>query len=146
MVAINNTMAGVITSAGKAISSPEQRLILGGTALLTQPYIDLRSKDTDDDTKILSASKSVAKIIAGTTSGVLVRRACIASMAKLTKPGKLFCPKELSKIGPNSRLSEILGTLAATFVMLGTNFIWDAPVTKKLTNYFYSLASQKERK
>ena len=36
---------------GREISSPENRLILGVTALLSQPFIDMHNKTISEDTK-----------------------------------------------------------------------------------------------
>lgn len=138
-----------INSAGANINSPEQRLILGVTALGTQPVIDLYNKNVDEDTRTLAACKSVAKIIAGTTSGYFVRALCTSCFTKLTQEGKLLDPEKFIK-GTTKELSNAfgknLGTMAAIFVMLGTNFLWDAPVTKKLTNFFYSKVKKEGNK
>ncbi len=135
-----------INYAGEKISSPQQRVIIGVTALVLQPAIDMFNKKTDKDTKVLAACKSEAKAIAGMSSGYVVRRACISIADKLSKPGKILCPKNLAEVGTANKYGDTIGTLLATFVMLGTNFIWDAPVTKKLTNFFYSHFSSKEAK
>ena len=36
---------------GKHISSPENRFILGATALMSQPFIDLHNRKVDEDTR-----------------------------------------------------------------------------------------------
>lgn len=149
------------------LHSPDQRLILGITALATQPFIDLNNKKADEDTRILSTCRTIAKIIAGTISGVIVRSGCINIIDKLTAKAtektefkdatyKILSPKRLF---PNDALepgniytnklkayNKTLGTAAAVGVMLITNFLWDAPVTKKLTNFFYAKAVKKEDK
>ena len=162
---------GAIIRLGKLINTPEQRLIVGVTALALQPALDLNNKDVDEDTRILAASKSFGKIIAGTTSGVLVRLAFIKLGEYLTKPGKLLDPlkdlstskiKEYAKHFPNAfksanqkllikdsvvkQYSKTVGNYMAVAALLVTNFLWDAPVTKKLTNYFYKKLSGKEAK
>ena len=41
---------------GQHISSPENRLILGVTALASQPFIDLHNRHVDENTKKVSAA------------------------------------------------------------------------------------------
>ena len=88
------------------------------------------------------------KIIAGTLTGVLIRSACIHSVNAFTKlpheisPNmkfkslrNLFTPSE----GICKNLNEYknaMGTILATVVMMFTNFLIDAPLTKFLTNKF----------
>ena len=40
----SNRTIKYVTRIGEVINSPEQRLILGATALATQPFIDLNNK------------------------------------------------------------------------------------------------------
>lgn len=62
---------------GEKISTPENRLILGLTALMTQPFIDLRNKDVDKETRLVSFARTMAKILIGTATGVSIRRGWI---------------------------------------------------------------------
>ena len=71
--------------AGQHISSPENRLILGVTALASQPFIDLHNRGVDERTKKVSAARTIAKILAGTTTGVIIRYACIFAAKKFTQ-------------------------------------------------------------
>lgn len=150
--------------AGKFLHSPEQRIILGATALATQPFIDLNNKNVDKETRELSAARTVAKIIAGTFVGVVVRYLGIGFVKKFsnynvfTKNGLVesfkpasskdfltpssFAGIDISKLSPE-KLGEYfdkyrkgMGTLLATVVMIATNFLCDAPLTKMLTPYF----------
>ena len=43
----SNRTIKYVTRIGEIINSPEQRLILGATALATQPFIDLNNKKAD---------------------------------------------------------------------------------------------------
>ena len=139
---------------GKKISSPQNRLILGTTALMSQPFIDLHNKKVDEDTRKYSAVRTVAKIIAGTTTGFLIRYGCIKILDKFAllpseiTPGMkhpklrmLFTPQD-AKTGVLKDLTHYkyaVGTYMALFVMLFTNFLIDAPVTKALTNKFIDI-------
>lgn len=181
---INNKIQGYIIKAGNIIHSPEQRLILGVTALASQPFIDLNNKKADEDTRILSTCRTIAKIIAGTTSGFAVRHGCIKLAEHLSKEKGILNPKkiaqktldelkaktaDLNKKEIEDKIKDLtdiiaridkcekyqrdlknysstIGSIAAIGVMLITNFLWDAPVAKGLTNFFYKKASKKEDK
>lgn len=150
-----------ISWAGEKISSPENRLILGVSALMSQPFIDLSNKRVDEDTRKVSAARTVAKIIAGTTTGVIIRYGCIKAIDYCSK-----LPQELSKtarfktlrtlLTPDSAVAGVLkdltqhknalGTIISLFVMLFTNFLIDAPATKFLTNKFVDKFHLNERK
>jgi len=136
---------------GEKFSSPENRLILGVTALMTQPFIDANNKKVDEETRKVSIARTVAKIIAGTFTGYFVRAGCIKLIDAMTKlpsevnpktfGGKwrmLFTP-DAAKTGVLKDLKQYknaIGTILALVVMLFTNFLIDAPLTKYLTNLF----------
>ncbi len=131
---------------GQHISSPENRLILGVTALMSQPFIDLHNRNVDKKTKKVSAARTVAKIIAGNSTGYFVRWGCIKAIEAFTQnPAKgakgiktLFYPKHISNVTLKglTKYKNAIGTLLALGVMLFTNFLIDAPLTKFLTNKF----------
>ena len=136
--------------AGEHISSPQNRLILGVSALLSQPFIDLHNKRVDEETRKASASRTVAKILAGTTSGFLIRYYSIKAMDSMAKmPAKnrkawetfLTPLPEFVKLTVKSlgQYKKTIGTIIALWVMVATNFLFDAPVTKMLTNKFIAL-------
>lgn len=60
-----NTLSG--------IGGWNQRLIMGITAILTQPFIDYNNKKVDERTRKYSTIKTVVKTVVGTTVGVMVR-------------------------------------------------------------------------
>jgi len=150
---------------GEDFSSAMQRLVSGVTALMTQPFFDLNNKKTDEKTRVTSTARTLGKIIAGTTTGVLIRQICVALTKKYTQNENtekylldkkkkaaseiitdFSAHKNLQKLLPegmkNASYREIkayrgaMGTFAAVVVMLGTNFLIDAPVTTYLTNFF----------
>ena len=134
-----------VLNAGDKITAAEQRLLIGVTALATQPIIDLNNKKADEETRILSACRSLGKIIAATTSGVIVRKLCISKIEKTFSKDKLeLIIKNKNAVTDTSvrKFNNFMGSAAALGVMLFTNFLWDAPVTKKLTNFFYDLVSK----
>lgn len=139
---------------GSEISSPENRLILGATALMSQPFIDWKNKAVDDDTRKVSVCRTVAKIIAGTTTGFLIRKGCISAIKNwsklsssvdkngnrviLSKLNTFFSPS-IAKTDTSEAFKQYqnaLGTIVALVVMMFTNFLIDAPLTRYLTNKF----------
>ena len=136
---------------GQKISSPQNRLILGVTALMSQPFIDLHNRKVDEDTRKVSAARTVAKIIAGTSTGFFVRYGCIKAIDYCTTlPEKITnstrFPKLRTFFTPDAAITGVLkdlghykkalGTIISLLVMVVTNFAIDAPLTKYLTNKF----------
>ncbi len=141
---------------GKNLSSAENRLILGASALLSQPFIDASNKEVDAETRRYSICRTIAKIIAGTATGYTIRKLCIKSIdafAKLPseiKPDMKF--KNLRQVlAPTlkctaeelAQYKNTLGTILALGVMVFTNFLIDAPLTKALTNLFAGRSENK---
>lgn len=159
-VTINGERANkIITWIGKNISSPENRLILGVTALMSQPFIDLHNRKVDEETRKVSAARTVAKIIAGTLTGVFVRKGCIKAIDAFSKlPSQLSSttkyPWLRTLFTPDSAIAGVmtdlthyknaLGTIISLFVMTITNFAIDAPLTKFLTNKFNDARKKRE--
>lgn len=141
---------------GEKVSSPENRLILGVTALMSQPFIDLNNKKVDEDTRKVSAARTVAKIIAGTTTGVLIRSGCIHAIDAFTKlPAEITPDMKFKKLRtlftPSAGIlkdlnqyKKSLGTILSLGVMVVTNFLLDAPLTKFLTNKFVDRINSKK--
>ena len=138
---------------GREISSPENRLILGITALASQPFIDAQNKTLDDNIKELVIARTIAKIIVGTTTGVIIRKACIKALDYMTttpdkikkgtkniKLRQLLLPA-VEKIDPQKlvQYKNTIGTLLALGVMVFTNFLIDAPLTQLGTILLYKL-------
>lgn len=175
MIIQNNFLKQALNKAGKYLHAPEQRIILGATALATQPFIDLNNKSVDKETRKTSAARTVAKIIAGTLVGVAVRYAGIKFIKNncryLIKNGQIlpvegksyFLPvvkkmvdglKKTATGGLNivefekrmDKYIKAMGTLAATIAMIGTNFLLDAPLTKWLTKVFVNMVNKPSEK
>lgn len=145
---------------GKHVSSPQNRLILGVTALMSQPFIDFHNKKVDDETRKVSVARTVAKIIAGTLTGFLIRYGCIKAIdyccmlpSQLTKATKF--PSLRTLLTPDAAIAGILkdlshykqsiGTYISLAVMVFTNFAIDAPLTKFLTNKFVDKCNSKSK-
>ena len=123
------------------------RVIMGATAIFLQPAIDASNKDLDKETRILSVCRTIAKIIAGTFVGIIVRGSShklITTMTNLEGKGKncrKLLPKsyiETFKENPTllKNYRSALSTSLAILAMCITNFAFDAPLTVKLTNKF----------
>ena len=68
------------------LSRPEiNRALMGATAMITQPAIDMANYDVNKDTREVARNRTIAKIIAGTCVGILVRGGCYRLVAKMTK-------------------------------------------------------------
>lgn len=114
----------------KHVSSPQQRLAIGITALCTQPVIDYFSKNIDDKTRDLAVQKTIAKSAVGMTTGYFIRDWCIKlSKAKIFRPNIKDIPADKLR-----NYNNAMGTFLATIIMIGTNFLIDAPLTALLTN------------
>ena len=141
--------------AGQHISSPQNRVILGATALMSQPFIDLHNKRVDEETRKVSAARTTAKIIAGTTTGFLVRYYAIKAVEKFTQnPIKaekaiesFFFPKGIAHTTVKGLQQHkfTIGTFLSLGIMLFTNFAIDAPLTKYLTNHFVKRINEHEK-
>lgn len=144
----------------EAASHPaKNRLIMGVTALATQPAIDYYNHKVDKETREVSRIRTIAKILAGTAVGIAVRGSCYELVSKMTKiKGKekyskaLLPTKHLKDLVKNPTLLKnyrsALSTSLAILVMCITNFVIDAPLTVFLTNHFNEkrLAKTEERR
>lgn len=140
----NKSGIKLVHDAGEKISSAEQRLILGATALMSQPFIDAHNRNVDENTRRVSVARTIAKIVAGTFTGFFIRKGCIKAIKAFSQlPGKnvpkyktIFTPKDITKINSDEFIQyrNAMGTIVALVVMMFTNFAIDAPLTKFLTN------------
>ena len=150
-----------MTAFEERISRPaENRLTMGATALLTQPAIDYFNHRVDDETRTVSRNRTIAKIVAGTTVGMLVRGSWYEAVKRMTnidgvvpvknkKLSTALIPKKyLEELKNNPKLLKnhraALSTGIAILVMLFTNFLIDAPLTVMLTNRFNAKSMKKK--
>lgn len=154
-VAKNNIINSVV-HIGEKWTSPQQRVIMGITAVMTQPFIDAKNKKVDDKTRRVSVARTLAKIIAGTATGFAVRYLCIKGI-KYSSKTLSEIPKNTSRISKNlqtlftpdnsvhisksamDQYRNAMGTFVSLGIMMFTNFLIDAPWTKKLTNIFVDI-------
>ena len=172
-ITIGNKAQSMLTKI-ENFSSVQQRLAIGGTALLIQPVIDLSNKEVDKDTRWVSAIRSGAKAIVGTATGILVRGACMKAtelkLAKRDATGKVIKeagkitvdPNKINKLLGNSfdslklspkelsdainRVPSVIGTLVALGAMIITNFALDAPLTNKSAELVEKFANEHSKK
>ena len=146
-----------ITWIGEKLSSPQNRLILGVSALMSQHALSQSNKKVDEDTRKVSAARTVAKIIAGTLTGVAIRSGCIHAIDAFTKMPHEITPDMKYKklrtfftpspgiLNDLSQYKKSLGTIVSLLVMVVTNFLIDAPLTKFLTNKFVAKINEKKQ-
>ena len=142
----------------KTISKPaENRLIMGATAIVTQPLIDYHNHKVDEETREISRNRTIAKILVGTLVGVIIRGSCyklVKAMTNISGTGKyskaLIPPKYLEKFKKYISLLDThcntLSTLTAIGAMCITNFAIDAPATVWLTNKLNARTKAKREK
>ena len=139
---------------GQALASPHiNRLAVGIAALSTQPWIDLYNPKVDKDTAKASMYRTLAKVIACTGVGFIVRGASYKLVEKYANASEklgstLLTPQAILKeTSPELRESMLklhrnaLSTVLALSVMVFTNVLLDAPLTTMLANKF--IASDK---
>lgn len=158
----NESTIKYIEKLATKFTSDWNRVVMGVTAIVTQPFFDLYNKRVDEDTRIVSCARTIAKIVVGTAVGFAVRNISLRMMGgmcktaateagkaagNLLKEAKSFSKKEqwfVPKKYANASLKEMnnyknaMGTIIGTTVGLFTNFLIDAPVTVVLTNVLTS--------
>lgn len=121
------------------------KLIIGGTALLSQPLIDNCNTELDEKTRKISVYRTISKILAGTFVGIIVRGASYGFVKKLSDPNgsktynkRLIPEKYIQEFIKDSTLLKkhrnTVSTILALGVMSITNILLDAPLTIYLTN------------
>ena len=140
------------------MSRPDiNRVVMGGTAFFLQPAIDASNKKVDDDTRKVSICRTIAKIITGTSVGIIVRGSAYKAVEKMTdingvKPSsKSLLPKKyITELSKDPKLltnyRSALSTAIAIGAMCITNFVIDAPITTLLTNKFIDAANLNKSK
>lgn len=152
----NEKVIKTIKKTGEKISSAEQRLILGASALMSQPFIDARNRNVDEETRKVSVARTISKIIAGTFTGYFIRKGCIKGIESLSQLAKKGVPKWKTIFTPDGivdnttdafmQYRNAIGTVVALVVMMFTNFLIDAPLTKALTNLLVKKNGEKTAK
>lgn len=136
---INQTSARYISKLGQ-LQSWQQRGILGATAIATQPFIDFKNKDIDEETRKYSAIKTIIKIIVGTGVGVLTRLIGTWGGRKLVNKNiiKPLTEKYLQDSISKDEFAAAVGNVIAVLATVVTAITVDIPVTNKSLNYILS--------
>ena len=92
----NKKVSNAVYWLGENCTSAKQKLITGGSGLLIQPVIDINNKEVDEKTRKTSCAKTISRAIIGTTTGVLIREACIKVIGSFTKT-KAIVKQEVKK-------------------------------------------------
>ena len=144
----------------KEISKPHtNRLIMGTTAMLTQPFIDYHNHKVDEETRSVARNRTIAKILAGTGVGLVVRKLCYDAVQKMTDaegtkkyskallPDKSYIRKFIKNADNLKHYRNALSTGIAILVMcFATNFLLDAPLTTFFTNRFNEKTAKKKER
>lgn len=135
-IELNEKGMNILRTCATKIAGPENRLILGVSALASQPFIDYYNKSVDERTRKYSVCKTIAKIVVGTTVGVIVRSLAIKYSARLLKSVDVtkILPDATKNANSRKILQNTIGDILGLAVCLFSNFLIDAPLTRVGTN------------
>ena len=145
---------------GRKWTSPQQRVAMGVTAILMQPFIDYHNRHVDEKTREVSISRTIAKICVGTATGFAIRYGCIKSIKAFSKQlnyipqnasgftkklQTFFTPSNLDakNVDAVEQYRNAMGTIISLCIMSVTNFLIDAPLTKLMTNALIKYRQEK---
>lgn len=146
-----------LNKAGDIMGRPMQnRLIMGATAIVSQPFIDEHNKRVDKKTARASRNRTIGKILAGTAVGCFVRGGIFKLVNMTTNKDisidrwdNVLTPRNSQKVPAHlfkNRMRNyrtVSATLLALGVMLFTNVLIDMPLTNKISNFLNKLDSKK---
>lgn len=149
-----------LNKAGDIMGRPmENRLIMGATAIATQPYIDEHNKRVDKDTARTAKNRTIGKIIAGTSVGCLVRGLVYKLIDKtmvmdisadrlnnILTPRNSFVPGCRTRKNRMRNYKTTIATIISLVAMLGTNVLIDMPLTNMISNYLNRRDAKKTKK
>ncbi|MBR2386066.1 hypothetical protein IKA92_02065 [bacterium] len=131
---VGKTGEAVFDYIGRKIDTPQQRLAIGSSALILHPLIDLTNNKVDKKTRETAASRSIARAIIGTVTGLIVRMSCIKfGDVVVAKRNKFFNIDALATATEKNlkNYSSMIGNILALMIMLVTNFTVDMPLINK---------------
>lgn len=124
------------------MNSFQQRFAIGVGALLCQPPIDYFNPMTDEKTRKFSVIKTVVKIVVGTTTGLIVRKAGMMMAEHQLKDSAKFISK-IKDVNIAKKMKEICsddnrkkqfisnyGTVLGLLTMYVGDFTFDMPIAK----------------
>lgn len=119
-----------------------QRLIIGGTGLLSHTTIDALNPFVDSETRKYSAVRSAIRMIVCTTSGYLTRELGQKLGKFLVDTGKIKVAKGYSK----AQFALSAGNHLAIVGALLSIFLIDVPFINKILNYAMDKIFDKDKK
>jgi len=132
------------------------KLIIGGTALVTQPFIDYYNHKVDEETRTVAKNRTIAKVVACTAVGLPIRKLFYDIVQKMTDkngskrfskallPDKSVLRKYIKNDTHLKNYRNALSTTLAILVMCVTNFVLDAPLTTHFTNKLNAKSAKKK--
>lgn len=136
-IQLGSKLTKIFTRLPEVISTPQQRMLVGGSALILHPIIDLNNKNVDKRTRETSASRSMSRAIIGTISGIAVRALCNNAGDKLSKSKNPALAIDAIKNADSAQLKRygvVLGSILSLLALSITNFIFDVPLINKYQN------------
>ncbi len=130
-------LSDMLTKLPEVMSTPQQRVIIGSSALILHPIIDLNNTRVDERTRQTSASRSMSRAIVGTVSGIAVRALCNNLGDKLAKSKNPTFTIDAIKTADHAQVKRygvILGSILSFLALAVTNFIFDVPLINKYQN------------
>ncbi len=134
---LGSKLTKIFTRLPEVISTPQQRMLVGGSALILHPIIDLNNKKVDKRTRETSASRSMSRAIVGTISGIAVRALCNNAGDKLSKSKNPTFAIDALKNANSAQLKRygvVLGSILSLLALSVSNMIFDVPLINKYQN------------
>ena len=156
----NKNRLKILNKAGDIMGRPmPNRLIMGATAIVSQPFIDEHNKRVDKDTARTARNRTIGKIVAGTAVGCVVRglifkliNSCTNEDISVDRWNNVLTPRNTTTVRPSmlpNRLRNYrtaLSTIVAMIVMIGTNIAFDLPLTNMISNALNARDAKKRNK
>ena len=156
----NNDRLKILNKAGDIRGRPmPNMLIMGATAIVSQPFIDEHNKRVDKDTARTARNRTIGKIVAGTAVGCVVRglifkliNSCTNEDISVDRWNNVLTPRNTTTVRPSmlpNRLRNYrtaLSTIVAMIVMIGTNIAFDLPLTNMISNALNARDAKKRNK
>lgn len=114
----------------------QQRAVLGGAAIMTQPFIDLNNQSVDKETRKYSAVKTAVKIVIGTSMGVATRYLFGTALVKCSKfigptaSSFIKIPADVNVKDFEKGVSTFVGCIGTVI----STFLIDKPLTNPAIN------------
>lgn len=112
------------------VSPVAQRLVIGASGLLSQPFIDAMNPHVDPETRKYSAIRTAVKMVVCTASGILTRVVGQKLGEMMVNGGKLKLPDGITKPVFASSVGKVFAIVGA----VASIFLIDVPFINKVLN------------